>query len=81
MIKFTKSINMSGYHGVIIFYVLCFSVNRIRTLADFEHCKKLQHLFVRKNDIRDLNQVCYLRDLPALKSLWLAENPCAGGSG
>jgi len=61
--------------------VLSLSVNKIRSLADFQHCKKLQHLFVRKNDIRDLNQVCYLRELPELTTLWLAENPCATGPG
>uniref|UniRef100_A0A1B6KDI3 U2A'/phosphoprotein 32 family A C-terminal domain-containing protein n=1 Tax=Graphocephala atropunctata TaxID=36148 RepID=A0A1B6KDI3_9HEMI len=60
---------------------LSLSVNRIRTLSDFQNCKRLKHLFVRKNEIRDLNQVCYLQDLPALTTLWLAENPCANSPG
>ncbi|XP_046682116.1 uncharacterized protein LOC124368787 isoform X2 [Homalodisca vitripennis] len=60
---------------------LSLSVNRIRSLSDFQHCKKLKHLFVRKNDIRDLNQICYLQRLPALSTLWLAENPCASSPG
>ncbi|XP_054280295.1 uncharacterized protein LOC128998264 isoform X2 [Macrosteles quadrilineatus] len=61
--------------------VLSLSVNKIRNLSDFQHCKKLKHLFVRKNDIRELNQVCYLRELPDLSTLWLAENPCASSPG
>lgn len=55
---------------------IIFSVNSINTLADFQYCEKLQDLFVRKNNIRDLNEVCYLKDLTYLKSLFLDENPC-----
>lgn len=57
--------------------VLSLSVNNIYTLADFAHCKNLQELYIRKNSIQDLNEVLYLKDLPRLKSLWLADNPCA----
>jgi hypothetical protein len=31
----------------------------------------------RKNKIPDLNEICWLRDLPKLKFLWLEENPAA----
>ncbi|KAJ9579630.1 hypothetical protein L9F63_004709, partial [Diploptera punctata] len=55
----------------------CFSVNKIGSLSDFQFCRNLQELYVRKNNIRDLNQILYLQDLPRLKSLWLEENPCA----
>uniref|UniRef100_A0A1B6C5R7 U2A'/phosphoprotein 32 family A C-terminal domain-containing protein n=1 Tax=Clastoptera arizonana TaxID=38151 RepID=A0A1B6C5R7_9HEMI len=57
--------------------VLSFSVNKISSLADFQNCLKLQELFVRKNEIRDLNQICYLKQLPKLRVLNLAENPCS----
>lgn len=78
-------------------------MNQIKTLADFQHCRRLQELYIRKNDIRDLRgrdelvvclyvlkntaetdqllclilDVCYLKGLPNLKNLWLADNPCA----
>lgn len=54
-----------------------FSVNRISTLADFQYCANLQELYIRKNNIADINEILYLRSLPKLKSLWLADNPCA----
>ncbi|XP_068212665.1 uncharacterized protein F09G8.5 isoform X2 [Palaemon carinicauda] len=57
--------------------VLSLSVNNIRTLADFQYCPHLQELYIRKNSITDINEVLYLRNLPKLKSLWLADNPCA----
>ncbi|XP_066949481.1 uncharacterized protein [Macrobrachium rosenbergii] len=57
--------------------VLSLSVNNIRTLADFQYCPHLQELYIRKNSISDINEVLYLRNLPKLKSLWLADNPCA----
>lgn len=56
--------------------VLSLSVNCINTLADFAHCKNLQELYIRKNNITNLNEVCYLQDLPNLRNLWLADNPC-----
>ncbi|XP_076173974.1 uncharacterized protein LOC143149953 isoform X2 [Ptiloglossa arizonensis] len=61
--------------------VLSLSVNNINTLADFQYCLNLQDLFVRKNDIKDLNEVCYLQSLPNLRNLWLGENPCAEKDG
>ncbi|XP_076680717.1 uncharacterized protein LOC143375470 isoform X2 [Andrena cerasifolii] len=61
--------------------VLSLSVNNINTLADFQYCLSLQDLFVRKNNIKDLNEVCYLQGLPNLRNLWLGENPCAEKEG
>ena len=61
--------------------VLSLSVNNINTLADFQYCLSLQDLFVRKNNIKDLNEVCYLQGLPHLRNLWLGENPCAEKDG
>ena len=56
--------------------IFFFSVNCITTLADIQNCKNLQELYIRKNKISDLNEVCWLRDLTKLKNLWLEENPC-----
>ncbi|CAL7948644.1 unnamed protein product [Xylocopa violacea] len=61
--------------------VLSLSVNQINTLADFQYCLSLQELFVRNNNIEDLNEVCYLQGLPNLRNLWLGENPCAEKEG
>ncbi|XP_024228481.1 cilia- and flagella-associated protein 410 isoform X2 [Bombus impatiens] len=61
--------------------VLSLSVNHINTLADFQYCLSLQELFVRNNNIEDLNEVCYLQGLPNLRNLWLGENPCAEKEG
>ncbi|XP_024942267.1 protein tilB homolog isoform X2 [Cephus cinctus] len=61
--------------------VLSLSVNNINSLADFQYCLNLQDLFVRKNNIKDLNEVCYLQSLPKLRNLWLGENPCAEREG
>ncbi|XP_056638771.1 cilia- and flagella-associated protein 410 isoform X1 [Diorhabda carinulata] len=57
--------------------VLSLSINKINTLADFQFCQRLEELYIRQNDIRDVNQVMYLQCLPNLKNLWLGENPCA----
>lgn len=59
--------------------VLSLSVNSIATLSDIQNCSNLQELYIRKNCIPDISEVCYLRDLPRLKNLWLEENPCAEG--
>ncbi|XP_011503302.1 PREDICTED: protein C21orf2 homolog isoform X2 [Ceratosolen solmsi marchali] len=57
--------------------ILSLSVNNISSLKDFQNCVDLKDLFVRKNNIRDLNEVCYLQALSKLRNLWLGENPCA----
>lgn len=61
--------------------VLSLSINKINSLCDFQYCGALQELYIRQNDIRELNQICYLQGLPNLKNLWLGENPCATGEG
>ena len=62
-------------------FFFIYSVNHINTLADFQYCSSLQELFVRNNNIEDLNEVCYLQALPNLRNLWLGENPCAEKEG
>ena len=58
-----------------------YSLNSIESLADFQHCKKLQELFLRKNNINSLRELLWLKDLGKLKNLWLAENPCSEENG
>jgi len=60
--------------------VLSLSLNKLTSLSDFQHCKNLQELFVKKNQIRSLSELVWLRDLGRLRHLWLAENPCAEGN-
>ncbi|XP_017887152.1 protein tilB homolog [Ceratina calcarata] len=64
-------------------YVGCHAIRQKRriSLADFQYCLSLQELFVRNNNIEDLNEVCYLQGLPNLRNLWLGENPCAEKEG
>ena len=63
-------------------FLLCdFSVNKINTLQPFEDCLKLQELYLRKNNIQDINEIAYLQNLPNLKYLWLEENPCCDRAG
>ncbi|XP_053683192.1 uncharacterized protein LOC128733559 isoform X2 [Sabethes cyaneus] len=61
--------------------VLALSVNRISTLADFENCVNLQELYLRKNNITDIDELVYLQNLPKLKYLWLEENPLVDTAG
>ncbi|XP_058826617.1 GATA zinc finger domain-containing protein 16 isoform X2 [Topomyia yanbarensis] len=61
--------------------VLAFSVNRISTLSDFENCLNLQELYLRKNNITDIDELIYLQNLPKLKYLWLEENPLVDSAG
>ncbi|XP_043649861.1 putative uncharacterized protein DDB_G0279653 isoform X3 [Drosophila teissieri] len=61
--------------------VLALSVNKISTLSPFEECHKLQELYLRKNNITDINEIGYLQNLPSLRYLWLEENPCCDRAG
>ena len=57
--------------------VVSLSVNKVTSLRDFAHCKKLTELYLRKNMVADLSEVQYLTGLDGLRVLWLWENPCA----
>mmetsp|Transcript_27682 Transcript_27682/g.35992 ORF Transcript_27682/g.35992 Transcript_27682/m.35992 type:complete len:272 (+) Transcript_27682:96-911(+) len=57
--------------------VLSMSLNRINTLKHFSKCRMLRELYVRKNCVANLEEIIYLKDLPRLRILWLAENVCA----
>ncbi|KAF6019857.1 C21orf2 [Bugula neritina] len=60
--------------------VVSLSVNDITSLEDFQNCRNLQELYIRKNKISNLNEIYYLKKLPKLRTLWLADNPCATGT-
>ena len=38
---------------------------------------KLKELYLRRNFIKDLDEIQSLKDLPCLKVLWLSDNPCS----
>ncbi|XP_025263923.1 protein tilB homolog isoform X2 [Camponotus floridanus] len=77
----TELTDVSILRKMINVEVLSLSINNINTLADFQCCHKLQDLFIRRNNIKDLNEICYLQGLPNLRNLWLGENPCAEKEG
>ncbi|XP_055336628.1 LOW QUALITY PROTEIN: uncharacterized protein LOC129587071 [Paramacrobiotus metropolitanus] len=52
------------------------SCNEIVTLRELSACVHLQELYVRENQIADLDEVVNLKRLPKLRVLWLAGNPC-----
>lgn len=57
-----------------------YSVNSVSTLEPVRGCRRLSELYLRRNRIPSLDELFYLKDLPHLRVLWLAENPCCGTS-
>uniref|UniRef100_A0A8D2MI18 Cilia and flagella associated protein 410 n=1 Tax=Zonotrichia albicollis TaxID=44394 RepID=A0A8D2MI18_ZONAL len=57
--------------------VITFSVNGISDLEPLHQCQNLSELYLRRNNIRSLDELFYLKTLPRLRVLWLAENPCS----
>lgn len=51
------------------------SLNKIKSLRDFQHCRKLTELYLRKNLIENLQDIKYLQNIVHLKVLWLWDNP------
>uniref|UniRef100_A0A1A7XM36 Cilia- and flagella-associated protein 410 n=1 Tax=Iconisemion striatum TaxID=60296 RepID=A0A1A7XM36_9TELE len=58
--------------------VLTLSVNSISSLSPLAGCLSLSELYLRRNTIPSLSELCHLRPLTRLRVLWLAENPCCG---
>ncbi|NWI80994.1 CU002 protein, partial [Dryoscopus gambensis] len=58
--------------------VITFSVNGISDLEPLRRCQNLSELYLRRNNITSLDELFYLKALPRLRVLWLAENPCCG---
>lgn len=54
------------------------SVNNISSLSALAGCLSLSELYLRRNMIPTLSELCHLRPLTRLRVLWLAENPCCG---
>jgi hypothetical protein len=55
--------------------VATFSANKIKTLSHFSFLPKLTELYLRKNNISDLNEIKFLKICGLLKILWLEGNP------
>ncbi|CAG9762119.1 unnamed protein product [Ceutorhynchus assimilis] len=77
----SELVDVSLLRKILNVEVLSLSINKINSLADFQFCKRLEELYIRQNDIRDLNELVYLQNLPNLKNLWLGENPCCNFEG
>uniref|UniRef100_A0A2K6F1C5 Cilia- and flagella-associated protein 410 n=1 Tax=Propithecus coquereli TaxID=379532 RepID=A0A2K6F1C5_PROCO len=60
--------------------VVTLSVNSVSNLEPVSRCQHLSELYLRRNCIRSLAELFYLKDLPHLRVLWLAENPCCGAN-
>ncbi|XP_044532534.1 cilia- and flagella-associated protein 410 isoform X1 [Gracilinanus agilis] len=58
--------------------VITLSVNSVSSLEPVSHCLQLSELYLRRNHIGSLDELFYLKELPRLRVLWLAENPCCG---
>ncbi|KAF5905167.1 protein C21orf2 [Clarias magur] len=56
--------------------VLTLSANNISSLEHLANCQHLTELYLRRNDIHNVSELSYLKNLACLKVLWLAENPC-----
>ncbi|XP_064643961.1 cilia- and flagella-associated protein 410-like [Lineus longissimus] len=59
--------------------IVSLSCNKITSLEPFQHCYNLKELYIRKNQISNLSEICYLQECPNLRVLWLSDNPCAIG--
>lgn len=78
-----KNLNMWGYDLTDVsivdkmpnLEVISLSLNHISSLHFFKNCKNLRDLFLRHNEISSFEELQYLKKLPALRSLWLSENP------
>ena len=57
--------------------IVSLSHNKVSGLKDLSYCSKLQEIYIRKNNICDLQEVAHLGRLPNLRVLWLSHNPCA----
>jgi hypothetical protein len=56
--------------------IISLSLNFLTTLEPFQDCHQLQELHLRKNNIRNLNEIKYLKDLKKLTTFLLTDNPC-----
>jgi len=57
--------------------IVSLSLNKISSLAAFANCTSLVELYLRGNSIASLDELRHLSALSNLRTLWLAQNPCA----
>lgn len=57
--------------------VISLTSNCVESLEPFKNCPKIEEIYLRKNMIRDLNEIEHLKSLQNLKVLWLSDNPCS----
>ena len=69
--KIPKIDQMTRLFVVLFSFSLC--VFLLFTLSG----PRLRELYLRKNNIRDINEIGCLKNLPGLRVLWLSDNPCA----
>lgn len=55
--------------------VLSMSLNEISELGALSNCHRLTEVYLRKNHVRDINQILHLSRLPCLEVLNLSDNP------
>lgn len=58
--------------------VITLSVNSVSSLEPVSRCRRLSELYLRRNLVPSLGEIFHLKELPHLRVLWLAENPCCG---
>ncbi|VDN01421.1 unnamed protein product [Thelazia callipaeda] len=56
--------------------ILSLSMNKVKCLKALKNCARLEELYLRKNEISNLNELEHLKDLKSLKILWIDGNPC-----
>uniref|UniRef100_H3CR47 Cilia- and flagella-associated protein 410 n=1 Tax=Tetraodon nigroviridis TaxID=99883 RepID=H3CR47_TETNG len=70
--------DISIFSQMVNIEVLALSANSISCLSPLAGCLSLCELYLRKNTILSLSELCHLRPLTRLRVLCLAENPCCG---
>jgi len=55
--------------------ILSLSLNEISDLGVLSNCQRLREVYLRRNTVRDINQVLHLTRLPYLEVLNLSDNP------
>lgn len=68
--------DISIVKNLINLEVLNLSVNDVHSLQDLSHCPRMKEVYLRRNKIHDLEEIKFLKNLPNLQILWLADNPC-----
>lgn len=68
--------DISIIKNLINLEVLNLSVNDVHSLQDLSHCPRIKEIYLRRNKIHDLEEIKFLKNLPNLHILWLADNPC-----